>query len=824
MLMFKHLMNRRVVLKLISKLFALIPGISILPAINLAVKVQDGSKNYTTDENVQENIHSVNRKSEIGTNFDGIHAYGDLSIVAGNTVNFRVSADQPYRLSIFKLGSVVDNTSQDQEMSWTCEHIPLPMPQPIYPGSYVEVATNIPASQTLGALTIECWIRPWGPNKWCGLVTQHDFPNSCSLGLFLDVEGRIRFYLGNGGEYNSEGDHISSIVIDRVVPNDQDQLVLSQWYHVVGVWDGTNKSLWVRGVHDTQWQHTQWQFSSVVKGGSSPIRLGAYANNGSTTDLIYDGDLAMPVLYDRALSEVEIQARYDQMALARPSDANILACWPFDEEQGETAVDISQYERHGSIINQATWMIGGPSFNSNEVPFYGDYDPSQDAQRGHGLRFASDDLYDCNWQITNKCLVPTDAKPGIYVGRIVYGENYANRYDVTFVIKKALGKAVAPIALLCSTSTWLAYGGQNIPNGSSHSLYGDHIARQPRYKIGLRMPCPSFDPFALYGIEYGHLVRAERFLHLWLDEQNYEYDVITDFDLHNDPALLSNYKILMINGHSEYWSTSAYEGVKAFLDNGGKVIALSGNNMLWRVSFDQDGKLMECRKFAYRQDYSGGKPVALHGEKYHSQDGRRGGLMHECGYPAWKLLGLQPVGFANTNCISQYYFYRIQVADHFLFKQPEEIQISENDPFGCAFDENGKPTIPMAVSHEWDIRLGNFPEPVEVPTGAVWPVEEPPGIITLAKCVTDIKPGAIWDYFMQPVSGNVACENISEQRLISEIILWGRPQGGQIFSIGSIGAGWGLSVDRKLQALLRNVLTHFGVSPQSKLYLPTVQR
>ncbi|MFH1918779.1 MAG: hypothetical protein ABIP48_02685 [Planctomycetota bacterium] len=47
----------------------------------------------------------------------------------------------------------------------------------------------------------------------------------------------------------------------------------------------------------------------------------------------------------------------------------------------------------------------------------------------------------------------------------------------------------------------------------------------------------------------------------------------------------------------------------------------------------------------------------------------------------------------------------------------------------------------------------------------------------------------------------------------AELIYWERPAGGRVFRAGSIGAGWGLSADPKLQALMRNVLFHFGVKP-----------
>ena len=44
------------------------------------------------------------------------------------------------------------------------------------------------------------------------------------------------------------------------------------------------------------------------------------------------------------------------------------------------------------------------------------------------------------------------------------------------------------------------------------------------------------------------------------------------------------------------------------------------------------------------------------------------------------------------------------------------------------------------------------------------------------------------------------------------MIYWERPQGGRVFHAGAIAAGWVLSVDPKMQALVRNVLHHFGVT------------
>ena len=129
-----------------------------------------------------------------------------------------------------------------------------------------------------------------------------------------------------------------------------------------------------------------------------------------------------------------------------------------------------------------------------------------------------------------------------------------------------------------------------------------------------------------FHIRYSHLLRTELFLHRWLDglygdHPGYQYDVVTDYDLHRDPGLLEGYKTVIINGHSEYWSAEAQAGVDRYLSVGGTVAVLSGNTMFWRTSFSEDGTVMECRKFDPR---IGGRGGANIGELYHSHDHRRG--------------------------------------------------------------------------------------------------------------------------------------------------------------------------------------------------------
>ncbi|MBC8874769.1 MAG: LamG domain-containing protein, partial [Planctomycetes bacterium] len=368
----------------------------------------------------------------------GLHAYADKILCAGETIHFRVSSTVPYELSVCRLGQQVDDPAGD-EVLFTFPKSP-PVAQPIHPGSFVFVEKAFPADQPLEALTLECWVRPWRLNSWQTLISQYDYPSACGFGLFIDADGKLQFYLGDGAAYRKE--------LAGVGP----QLEVRRWYHVVATWDGKTKSLWLDGE-----LAEQWPFERPARVPNAPLRLGSCGQDGSAVNIL-DGDLAMPVIYGRMLTADEIAKRYDGKGLEPAHGEDVLACWPLGEERGDRIEDVSGSERHGRIVNEATWMIGGPSFDGSKVSRYGDYDPATDVTRGHGLRFASDDLYDCRWNVTHEYRIPKTAKPGHYVGRFRFEIDGVPRlYDATFVVKKAEDQPKAPILVIASTNSWLAY-------------------------------------------------------------------------------------------------------------------------------------------------------------------------------------------------------------------------------------------------------------------------------------------------------------------------------------------------------------------------------
>ncbi len=731
----------------------------------------------------------------------GVHAYPmEHSIAAGDTLELCVSASVPYSMSICRLGLNVDDPAGDTVLADLGNQGATP--QPIRPGSYVHIAKSLRG--TFRAFSVECWVRPWDITKLQGVVSQEDKDSSEGFALGIGKEGYVGFYLGDGVSPDEAVVHRTKTgVVTR-----------NKWNHLAATWDGKRKRVFVNGE-----EAGAWEFSGTLKPGLHPLRLGAMAEGGVVQHFL-DGDMAMPVIYRRELSAEEIRQRFETKGLVAPRGREVVGCWPLREEQGERVADASGAGRHGRIINHATWMIGGPGFKA-AVERFGNYDPKKDAERGNGLRFASDDLYDCRWAVTHRWRAPADARSGIYVARMKFNfEGKERLYHCTFLVRRAARRRKAPILFVCATNTWRAYngtpfaitppelkqvwgtGGYGPDRGlPSYCLYRAHAAGQGTYQVGARMPWPAAGPYVRYGgaTDYSHLMRADRFPQTWLEEQGYAYDLISDVDWHRDPGQLRGYKVLMIVGHNEYWSLPMYRSAENFMRSGGNLLVLSGNTLGWRVSFDDDCTIMECRKVDAPGDQV---PKSRRGEAWHSQDGLRGGPARECDMPGYRVIALDIIGWNNPSNPRNFGPYVVENDTHPFFHTPEKSGLKNGDKFGWGGD--GK--FPMANGHETDIRPSTFAalQAEPSPEGGMVP-QDPPGITRIANGILPWKEGGqAMDYFFRVIKPK------TDQG--GEMIYWERPDGGRVFNAGAIGSGWALHADPKWAAVVRNVLHHFGVS------------
>jgi N,N-dimethylformamidase beta subunit-like protein/concanavalin A-like lectin/glucanase superfamily protein len=711
----------------------------------------------------------------------GLHAYAELeSLYPGQLITFYVSSEVPYAVEIRRLGKIVGDRNADEIVATTLQAAPIA--QPIYPGSYVHVP-GLEDGWVISALTLECWVRAESVSAYAGLVTQHDYPSACSYGLFVDDAWQLRFYLGDGLAWQAAGDWATGVY-----------LTPSLWHHVVGTWDGRTRRIYLNGV-----LMGSLGFSAAVAGGISPIRLAAYGNHGVAAQFL-DGDLAMPVIYPAALSAIEVQARYLDRG-RNPPEQTMLGCWPLDHREDELAPDISDDGRHGTMVNNGTWYLGGPSFPEASVTQYNPYDPATDPDRGASVRFARDDLYDCGWQATDSAMIPADAAPGLYAARIHGG---GHETWVGFVVRASPSASRPRIVVLANTHTWRAYNtapfGTGHVDAPVHSYYCPHHGGQPGFQLGLRIPVPSAAPDTIaYPAGYHHLVRAEHYVHGWLADQEYEYDVIADSDLDREGiAALADCSILVLAGHAEYWTTRMFDAVEAWLDGGGDMVSLTGNAVWWTVAYDRERYMLESRKVGLLL----GGHTNRWGESWHAADGERGGLLRARGRSWSRLSGLMFLAYTEAQIPEHFAPYVVSDGSHSLFRQPLDTGLRTGDEVGTG--------ALAAVGHEYDVTIATLlgVGKATVPFGATLPTPEP-GVHVLAS--STLPCSRAFDYF-----GNVIVENGTEvgaTDLGGEIIYWERPSGGRVFNAGSVNAGSTLWSDPAFSTLVMNALARFGSPP-----------
>lgn len=137
--------------------------------------------------------------------------------------------------------------------------------------------------------------------------------------------------------------------------------------------------------------------------------------------------------------------------------------------------------------------------------------------------------------------------------------------EIPFVVKSTKAK----IIVVYSSNTENAYC-----NAGGKSLYAfNSTEKKPAAIVSFLRPIPPPR-------------HSEAFLK-WFCKQNYgDVGYVIDSDLDNYDQI-KNAKLLMIVGHSEYWTLEARKNFDRFVDEGKNALVLSGNTMWWQVRYNQ---------------------------------------------------------------------------------------------------------------------------------------------------------------------------------------------------------------------------------------------
>ncbi|MGI4798480.1 MAG: N,N-dimethylformamidase beta subunit family domain-containing protein [Janthinobacterium lividum] len=232
----------------------------------------------------------------------------------------------------------------------------------------------------------------------------------------------------------------------------------------------------------------------------------------------------------------------------------------------------------------------------------------------------------CDWPVFLEWATPADLVSGGYVVEITdAAAGTVIGHHLVFI--RAQVQAEGAIALVAATSTWAAYndwGGANhyyglntgAPRGRSPLL----SARRPwaRGQVWLPQDAPRtvnarrpsrpgparyefvewafINGFSKYYALSGWASYERPFL-IWAEANGYAVEVLTQDEIHADPAALDGFACAVFVGHDEYWSREMRGTVDSFVEGGGRVARFAGN-FLWQIRLEAEGQ----RQVAYKYD------------------------------------------------------------------------------------------------------------------------------------------------------------------------------------------------------------------------------
>ena len=98
------------------------------------------------------------------------------------------------------------------------------------------------------------------------------------------------------------------------------------------------------------------------------------------------------------------------------------------------------------------------------------------------------------------------------------------------------------------------------------------------------LPIISYDSISLPNQH----IFGEQLLINFLEKNNFEYGVYSDFDFAFDAEIYKS-DLIIFHMHSEYWSQEMIGKLESYCANGGHVVFASGNNIYREVEFYEKG-------------------------------------------------------------------------------------------------------------------------------------------------------------------------------------------------------------------------------------------
>jgi N,N-dimethylformamidase len=607
-----------------------------------------------------------------------ISAYTDkLSVGPGETLQVMASADAiaTVRAQLVRLihgdehpagpGFVEQPIASAIDRDWPVRK------QYVQKGNFLTVSDPQGKLASAGPITLHAYIFPTLPNAGRQvLLGRWSVDGIRGFGLGINPSGRLEFWVGDG------------VAADAVAA--EVNLIARVWYFVAASYDPASgrATLYQEPVinryNSLLSKIVPYDYRSHVSEtlrvrptlpDDAAFLIGAATEHnparGTFFTQCYSGKIDRCGVQGEALARAALDAIRTGGA---PDAAGIIAYWDTaagytEHGIGDTVVDTGPFGLHASGYNRPVRAQTGWNWNGHNDCFR--LAPSEFG----GIEFHADALIDCRWEPTLSLVIPSDLKSGVYAVKLTAadGGRTAEEY-APFFVRAATPKA--PICLLIPTASYLAYANiltafdaaalQSITASTPIMQECDIEVYENDAEFGLstydvhndgagvcyssyRRPIINMRPkYRAPGLGAPWQFPADLSIVGWLEAMKYDYEVITDEDLHREGvAALQPYRVVLTGTHNEYCSERMLDATEDYLAQGGRLLYMGANGYYWSVGFrDEEPFVMEVRKLEAGSRAWQARP----GEHYLACTGERSGLWRHRGRPPQKLVG---VGFTS---------------------------------------------------------------------------------------------------------------------------------------------------------------------------------
>jgi hypothetical protein len=190
-----------------------------------------------------------------------------------------------------------------------------------------------------------------------------------------------------------------------------------------------------------------------------------------------------------------------------------------------------------------------------------------------------------NWPVTDVVHSGADWVSGYYLAEAVQESGSAAGSVATtwFVVRQPALATPSQILVQVPVNTWEAYD-----DWGGRSLYNFVSERASR--VSFLRPFAGNAQTPLW---------TELQLVRFLEREGYDVSYQTDADTDADPAGLARHRLVIVNGHDEYWTMNQRLGFDAALAAGTNLAFMGANDAFWHVEYEDGRTTIHTEKSLY---------------------------------------------------------------------------------------------------------------------------------------------------------------------------------------------------------------------------------